>query len=202
MELTVRQTEILELIQSHISDTGYPPTRAEICKIMGFKSPNAAEDHLRALSRKGVIEVLPGTSRGIRVLLPDEPEGLPVIGKIKSDGAIYAEQNIEDYYSIDASQFRPKPQYMLSMPDDSLQGEGIVKKDLLLVHRTKKFKNDQIVVVRLDGKVMVRRINQHGRWKHRVKLESGNKAFPLHDVDTRKQALVVEGRVVGLVRSL
>ncbi len=202
MELTVRQTEILELIQSHITNTGYPPTRAEICKIMGFKSPNAAEDHLRALSRKGAIEVLSGTSRGIRVLLPSKPEGLPILGKIKADGAICAEQNIEDYYPIDASKFRPKPQYLLRMPDDSMQDEGVVKKDLLLVHRTKKFKNDQIVIVRLDGEVMVRRINQHGRWKHRVKLESGSKAFPLHDVDTRKQTLVIEGRVVGLVRSL
>ena len=202
MELTPRQTEILELIRSHIADTGYPPTRAEICKIMGFKSPNAAEDHLRALARKGVIEVLPGTSRGIRILLPDEPEGLPVIGKIKSDGAIHAEQNIVDYYPIDPSKFRPKPQYLLSMPDDSMQEAGVAKKDLLLIHRTKKFKNDQIVIARLDGKVMVRRINQHGRWKHRVKLESGSKAFPACDVDTRKQTLVVEGRVVGLVRSL
>jgi len=202
MELTPRQTEILELIRSHIAETGYPPTRAEICDIMGFKSPNAAEDHLRALSRKGVIEVLPGTSRGIRVLLPDEPEGLPVIGKIKSGSAIDAEQNIADYYDIDPSKFRPKPHYILTMQDDSMQDQGVAKKDLLLVNRTKKFKNDQIVIVRLDGKVLVRRINQHARWKHRVRLESGSSSFPSCEVDTRKQPLVIEGRVVGLVRSL
>ena len=202
MELTPRQTEILELIRTHIADTGYPPTRAEICDIMGFKSPNAAEDHLRALSRKGVIEVLPGTSRGIRILLPDEPEGLPVIGKIKSTGAIDAEQNIDDYYPIDPSKFRPKPHYLLRMQDDSMQDQGVAKKDLLLVHRTKKFKNDQVVIVRLDGKAMIRRINQHARWKHRVRLEAGSSSFPSCEVDTRKQTLVIEGRVVGLVRSL
>jgi len=198
MELTPRQTEILDLIRSHIADTGYPPTRAEICDIMGFKSPNAAEDHLRALSRKGAIEVLPGTSRGIRVLLPDEPEGLPVIGKIKSSGAINAEGNIDDYYPIDPSKFRPKPHYLLRMQDESMQNQGIAKKDLLLVHCTKKFKNDQIVIVRVDGEAMVGRINQHARWKHRVRLDSGSSV----EVDTRKQKLAVEGRVVGLIRSL
>jgi len=202
MELTPRQTEILQLIRSHITDTGYPPTRAEICEIMGFRSPNAAEDHLRALARKGVIEVLSGTSRGIRVLLPDEPEGLPVVGKIKSDGAILAEQNIDGHYSIDPSKFRPKPHYLLRMQDDSMQDAGIASKDLLLVHRTKKFQNEQIVIARLDGKVVVRRVRQHKRWKHRIKLESGNSAFPSYDVDTRKQTLVIEGRAVGLVRSL
>ncbi len=202
MELTPRQTEILELIRSHIADTGYPPTRAEICEIMGFKSPNAAEDHLRALSRKGVIEVLPGTSRGIRVLLPDEPEGLPVVGKIKSGAPLLAEQNIDGHYAIDPSRFRPKPHYLLRMQDGSMQDAGIANKDLLLVHRTKKFQNEQIVIVRLDGEVMVRRIRQHGRWKHRIRLESGSAGFESYDVDTRKQTLVVEGRVVGLVRSL
>jgi len=202
MELTPRQTEILELIRTHIADTGYPPTRAEICKIMGFKSPNAAEDHLRALSRKGVIEVLPGTSRGIRVLLPDEPEGLPVVGKIKSDGSILSEQNIDGYYSIDPAKFRPKPHYLLRMQDGGMQGAGIANGDLLLVHRTKRFQNEQIVVARLDGDVMVRRIRQHGRWKHRIRLESESADVDSHDVDTRKQTLIIEGRVVGLVRSL
>ena len=202
MELTPRQTEILELIRSHIADTGYPPTRAEICKAMGFKSPNAAEDHLRALSRKGAIEVLSGTSRGIRILLPDEPEGLPVVGKIRPGSALLAEENIDGHYAIDPGKFRPKPHYLLCMQDSSMLDAGITAKDLLLVHRTKKFQNEQIVVVRVDGDVMVRRIRQHGRWKHRIRLESGNADFESFDVDTRKQKLVIEGGAVGLIRSL
>lgn len=202
MELTPRQREILELIRSHIADTGYPPTRAEICKAMGFKSPNAAEDHLRALSRKGAIEVLSGTSRGIRILLPDEPEGLLVVGRIKPGSALLAEENIDGRYSIDPGKFSPKPHYLLRMQDSSMQDAGIADKDLLLVHRTKKFQNEQIVVVRVDGEVMVRRIRQHGRWKHRIRLESENADFESFDVDTRKQKLVVEGRIVGLIRSL
>ncbi len=202
MELTPRQTEILELIRSHIADTGYPPTRAEICRIMGFKSPNAAEDHLRALSRKGAIEVLSGTSRGIRILLPDEPEGLPVVGRVRSGSSLLAEENIEGRYSIDPNKFRPRPHYLLRMPDGSMQDAGIADGDLLLIHRTKKFQNEQIVVVRLDGEVLVRRIHQHGRWKHRIRLESGSAGFEPLDVDTRQQMLVVEGRVVGLIRSL
>ncbi len=202
MELTPRQTEILELIRSHIADTGYPPTRAEICQIMGFKSPNAAEDHLRALSRKGAIEVLSGTSRGIRILLPEEPEGLPVVGKVRSGSALLAKENIEGHYLIDPSKFRPKPHYLLRMQDKSLQNAGIAAKDLLLMHRTKKFQNRQLVAARLDGEIMVRRIHQHGRWKHRIRLEPDSTGFKPLEVDTRKQALTVEGRVVGLIRSL
>ncbi len=202
MELTPRQTEILELIRAHIADTGYPPTRAEICQTMGFKSPNAAEDHLRALARKGAIEVLSGTSRGIRILLPDEPEGLPVVGRIKPGSTLLAEENIEGHYCIDPGRFRPKPHYLLRMQDGSMQDAGIAAADLLLIHRTKKFQNEQIVAIRLDGEVLVRRIYQHGRWKHRIRLESGSADFESFDIDRRKQTLVVEGRTVGLIRSL
>ncbi|HEC15382.1 MAG TPA: transcriptional repressor LexA [Sedimenticola sp.] len=201
MELTARQTEILNLIRSHIRDTGFPPTRAEICKIMGFSSPNAAEDHLRALARKGAIEVLPGISRGIRILAPGKPEGLPVVGRVGTGRPILAEEHIEDHCLLDPTRFRPRAHYLLRMPDPGMHDAGILKGDLLAVHRTRRARNGQILVLRLEDEVIVRRFRRHGRWKHRIRLLPENPDFKPVDLDLREQSLVIEGRAVGLLRT-
>lgn len=201
MELTARQTEILNLIRTHITDTGFPPTRAEICEIMGFSSPNAAEDHLRALVRKEAIEVLPGTSRGIRILAPEEPEGLPVVGQVAAGSPILAEEHIEDYYPLDPTRFRPQAHYLLRVHGMSMRDAGILDGDLLVVHRTRQARNGQIVVARLEDEVTVKRFRRHGRWKHRVRLLPENPEYDPIDVDLREQSLVIEGRAVGLLRT-
>ena len=134
--LTARQAEILELIRSYITEEGCPPTRAEIAETLGFRSPNAAEDHLRALERKGAIEILAGSSRGIRLLDEEEEYGLPVIGRVAAGEPILAEQNIEDYCQIEADTFQPRADYLLRVKGDSMINIGIHDGDLLAVHHT------------------------------------------------------------------
>ena len=201
MQLTPRQQQILDLIRSHIADTGFPPTRADICAILGFRSPNAAEEHLRALERKGVIEILPGTSRGIRVLLPEEPQGLPVVGQVAAGSPILAQEHIEDYYPVDPTLFRPRPHYLLRVQGMSMRDAGILDGDLLLVHRTRQAETGQIVVARLEDEVTVKRFWRHARWRHRVRLLPENPDYAPIELDLREQPLVIEGRAVGLLRT-
>ncbi len=197
-DLTPRQREILELIQDFIAETGMPPTRAEIARELGFKSANAAEEHLRALKRKGVIELVPGASRGIK--LKDslrEQIGLPLVGRVAAGNPILAEQNIEAHYRLDPALFDPKPHYLLRVHGMSMKDAGILDGDLVAVHRTPEVRSRQIIVARLDDEVTVKRYRQDGRM---VWLLPENEEFEPIEVDLAEQALVIEGVVVGVIR--
>lgn len=200
-ELTPRQRQILELIRRHIRDTGFPPTRAEIARELGFRSANAAEEHLRALARRGAIELQRGTSRGIRLLEAAQDEFfLPVVGRVAAGSPILAEEHIEDHYRLDPVLFRPRAHYLLRVRGSSMQDAGILDGDLLAVHRTPEADNGQVVVARLDDEVTVKRFRRHGRWSHRVQLLPENPAFEPIQVDLRVQDLVIEGLGVGVLR--
>lgn len=195
--LTARQAEILALIRSYIAEEGCPPTRAEIAATLGFRSPNAAEDHLRALERKGAIEMIPGSSRGIRLIDEAVGYGLPVVGRVAAGEPILAEQNIEDYCQIEADTFHPRADYLLRVKGDSMKDIGIHDGDLLAVHRTPHAENGQIVVARLDDEVTVKRFRQRGSI---VRLLPENQAYEPIRVDLREQVLEIEGLAVGIVR--
>jgi len=197
-ELTPRQMQILEMIQIFMEETGMPPTRAEIAAELGFKSPNAAEEHLRALQKKGAIELVPGTSRGIQ--LKDslrEQMGLPLIGRVAAGNPILAQENIETHYKIDPQLFNPKPHYLLRVHGMSMRNAGILDGDLVAVHRTPEVRSRQIIVARLDDEVTVKRYRQDG---HIVWLMPENEDFEPIEVDLKVQPLVIEGVVVGIIR--
>ena len=197
-ELTPRQKQILELIQDFIYETGMPPTRAEIARELGFKSANAAEEHLRALQRKGVLDLVPGTSRGIQLKdsLRDQM-GLPLVGQVAAGNPILAEENIETHYRIDPQLFNPKPHYLLRVQGMSMKNAGILDGDLVAVHRTPEVRSRQIIVARLDDEVTVKRYRQTGTL---VYLLPENEDFEPIEVDLKTQALVIEGVVVGVIR--
>ena len=197
-ELTPRQKQILEMIQEFITETGMPPTRAEIAAELGFKSANAAEEHLRALQRKGVLELLPGASRGIQLKdsLRDQM-GLPLVGRVAAGSPILAQEHIETHYRIDPQLFNPKPHYLLRVHGMSMKDAGILDGDLVAVHRTPEVRSRQIIVARLDDEVTVKRYQQKGSL---VSLLPENDEFEPIEVDLREQALVIEGVVVGVIR--
>jgi len=197
-DLTPRQTQILRLIQQFITRTGMPPTRAEIARELGFRSANAAEEHLRALARKGVIALMPGTSRGIQ--LRDtirEQMGLPLIGRVAAGRPILAEENIEARYQIDPDLFHPRPHYLLKVVGMSMKDAGILDGDLVAVHRTTEVRSRQIVVARLTNEVTVKRYRQEGSV---VWLMPENEEFEPIRVDLKQEPLLIEGVVVGVVR--
>lgn len=197
--LTARQTQILELIQKFIRETDRPPTRAEIAKALQFRSVNAAEEHLRALERKGVIELLPGIARGIR--LKDslrEQLGLPLVGRVAAGQPILAEQHIEAHYRIDTDLFSEKPHFLLRVHGMSMRDAGILDGDLVAVQRKPDIRNRQIVVARLDDEVTVKRYRQEG---DQVWLLPENPEFEPIQVNLREQHLSIEGIVVGVVRN-
>ena len=196
--LTPRQNEVLALIQRSLTETGMPPTRAEIAEQLGFKSVNAAEEHLRALKRKGVIELLPGTSRGIQLkdTLRDQL-GLPLVGQVAAGQPILAQEHIEDHYQLDPALFAEKPHYLLRVRGMSMKDVGILDGDLVAVRRTPEVRNLQIVVARLEDDVTVKRYRQDG---HCVWLLPENSEFAPIRVDLRQQPLTIEGVVVGVVR--
>ena len=197
-ELTPRQNQILEMIQDFIDETGMPPTRAEIARELGFKSANAAEEHLRALQKKGVLELVPGASRGIQ--LKDslrEQIGLPLVGRVAAGNPILAEENIEARYRLDPALFNPKPHYLLRVYGMSMRDAGILDGDLVAVHRTPEVRSRQIIVARLDDEVTVKRYRQNGKT---VFLLPENDEFEPIEVDLSQQALVIEGVVVGVIR--
>jgi repressor LexA len=194
-ELTRRQAEILDLIRSHLEETGFPPTRAEIAAHFGFSSANAAEDHLRALERKGAIEILPGASRGLRILLAD---GVPVVGRVAAGAPLLAEPHIEARYRIDAGLFKPRAHYFLRVRGMSMRDVGILDGDLLAVHRSRDARSGQIVVARLNDEVTVKRFRRRG---HQVQLLPENPEFAPIEVDLRKDKLELEGIGVGVLRN-
>ncbi len=211
-DLTARQQEILELIQKHISDTGFPPTRAEIAQTLGFRSPNAAEEHLKALARKGAIELTSGASRGIRLKLMSMPYGedsidlpsavqlaltLPLIGRVAAGSPILAQEHVEASYAIDPSLFSEKPDYLLKVRGMSMRDAGIHDGDLLAVKRSLEARNGQIVVARVGNDVTVKRLRKKG---NSIELLPENPDFKPIVIDARDESFSLEGIGVGLVR--
>ena len=196
-KLTARQEEALQLIKNYIEDTGYPPTRAEIAAELGFRSANAAEEHLKALARKGAIEMIAGASRGIR--LPEQYHGLPLVGRVAAGNPILAEENIEDYCDIPSSFFHPSADYLLRVKGMSMKDAGILDGDLLAVHKTNQARNGQIVVARIGEEVTVKRFKRE-RNRHQVQLWPENQDFDVIEVDLRDQDFTIEGLSVGVVR--
>ena len=195
-KLTNRQSQVLDFIRSHIEATGYPPTRADIANELGFRSPNASEEHLKALARKGAIEMIPGTSRGIK--LPD-PLGIPIVGRVAAGNPILAEEHIEDRCEIPPSLFSPSADYFLRVKGDSMVECGILDGDLLAVHRTAEANNGDIVVARIEDEVTVKRLRrQHSR--HLVTLLPENRDFAPIEVDLRTSEFAIEGLGVGVLR--
>lgn len=225
--LTARQHEILEFIRGHLRETGFPPTRVEICQALGFRSPNAAEDHLRALERKGVLQITPGASRGLRLLEPSpvEPPSppspavalaqqvaesmgrllqLPLIGRVAAGSPILAAAHIEQHFQVDPTFFAAPADYLLRVRGMSMRDIGILEGDLLAVQRLEgrgleACRNGQIVVARLEDDVTVKRFSRRG---HEVQLLPENPDFQPILVDLRRQELSIEGLAVGIVRSL
>ncbi len=204
--LTKRQKEILIFISDHIASEGFPPTRNEISKHFGFRSPNAAESHLRALEHKDVIRIEAGRSRGIvltalsHASLPASSTlrtPLPLVGRVAAGSPILAQENIEHEYRVDPSLFSARPHYLLRVEGSSMRDAGILDGDLLAVHRTPEAHNGQIVVARLDDEVTVKRFKRNG---HQVSLLPENPDFQPIQVDLRHQELVIEGLGVGIVR--
>jgi len=196
IKLTPRQNEVLDFIRSYIDDTGYPPTRADIAHKLGFKSANASEEHLKALARKGAIEIIPGTSRGIK--LPAS-EGIPIVGRVAAGSPILAQEHIEDYCSLQPNFFKPVADYLLMVRGDSMINAGIFDGDLLAVHRTTNVNNNDIVVARIEDEVTVKTYRK-GRSKHQVTLLPENPDYQPIEVDLRDASFSIEGLSVGVIR--
>ena len=195
-KLTNRQQQVLDLIRRHIDETGYPPTRADIARELGFRSANAAEEHLKALARKGAIEIIPGASRGIR--LP-ETQGIPVIGRVAAGNPVLAEEHIEDYCDLPPNFFKPTADYFLTVTGDSMIDIGIFDGDLLAVHSTPVAANGDVIVARIEDEVTVKRLRR-GKDKHLVELLPENADYEPIKVDLREQAFAIEGLSVGVLR--
>jgi repressor LexA len=201
-ELTRRQGEILNFIRRNIESTGFPPTRAEICAALGFRSPNAAESHLRALERKGMIEMTPGASRGVRLVAQGAraPEfSLPLVGRVAAGAPILAVESVEDHYRVDPRLFKPRADYLLRVKGNSMRDAGILNGDLLAVHSARQASNGDIVVARVnDDEVTVKRF--HRRSAYLVRLLPENPDFEPFELDLRNDTLVIEGLGVGVLR--
>jgi repressor LexA len=204
-ELTARQSEILKLVRELTEVSGYPPTRAEIAEKMGFRSVNAAEQHLRALEKKGAIEISAGSSRGLKVR-DTRPASrgagrlleLPVIGRVAAGSPMLAEEHVTERYQVDPNLFTPRADYLLRVRGMSMRHAGILEGDLLAVHRTQEARTGQIVVARLADEVTVKRWRRRG---HVVQLEAENPDFKPIEVDLRSEPLVIEGVAVGIIRN-
>ena len=202
--LTDRQSEILKLIRELTEVSGFPPTRAEIAERMGFRSVNAAEQHLRALERKGAIEISSGASRGIRMRdsRPNARMGrlleLPVIGRVAAGSPMLAQEHVQERYQVDPNLFTPRADYLLRVRGMSMRDAGILEGDLLAVHRTQEARTGQVVVARLADEVTVKRFRRRG---HAVQLLPENPDFEAIEVDLRSESLVIEGIAVGVIRN-
>ena len=217
-KLTDRQQQILDLVQSAIARTGAPPTRAEIAAELGFRSPNAAEEHLQALARKGVIELISGTSRGIR-LKPDALKrlnqmrgkqfllplpslsqlSLPLVGRVAAGSPILAQEHIDQTYVVEATMFPRRPDYLLRVRGMSMQGAGIMDGDLLAVKQSKDATNGQIIVARIGDEVTVKRFK---RVRNHIELHAENPDFePIIVKLSDAEVFAIEGLAVGLIRN-
>lgn len=201
IKLTARQQEVLDLIKRHIDDTGFPPTRADIAKELGFRSPNAAEEHLKALARKGAIEMIPGASRGIRIpnMEAEQDLGLPIVGRVAAGNPIMSDENVEDHCKIPHEFFHPAADYLLRVQGESMKDIGIMDGDLLAVHNAQTANEGEVVVARVDDEVTVKRL-KYGEEKHQILLIAENEAFDPIKVDLREQQFAIEGISVGVIR--
>jgi len=199
-QLTRQQEKIFLFIQEVIAESGIPPTRAEIARALGFRSPNAAETHLRALQRRGVIELLPGASRGIQLKKGEAVSGdlLPLVGRVAAGAPVLAEQHIEKRYRIDSRLFRPRAHYLLRVYGMSMKDAGILDGDLVAVCRTPEVRNGQVVVARIEDEVTVKRYRQTGST---VWLVAENPDYAPIEINLEERSLVIEGVVVGVVRA-
>ncbi len=198
--LTPRQQQVFDLIKSKIDETGMPPTRAEIARELGFRSANAAEEHLKALARKQAIEIVPGASRGIRILLEaaNDDQGLPLIGRVAAGEPILAQEHVESHYQVDPTMFRPQADFLLRVHGESMKDIGIMDGDLLAVHKTQDVRNGQVVVARVEDDVTVKRLERKGS---KVLLHAENEEFSPIEVDLTSQELSIEGIAVGIIRN-
>lgn len=196
-ELTARQAEVLQLIVDFLQSTGFPPTRAEIAQQLGFRSANASEEHLRALERKGYIEMLPGASRGIR-LRNSFNVGLPVIGRVAAGNPILAEQHVQGRYQIDPGLFKPRADYLLKVRGTSMRDVGIMDGDLLAVHATAEARSGQVIVARIRDEVTVKRYRRQGNQVH---LVAENPDFDPIVIDLKRDPFSIEGIAVGIIRN-
>jgi repressor LexA len=194
MKLTTRQQEILDFIKNTVEVLGAPPTRAEIASAFGFASPNAAEDHLKALAKKGAINLEPGSARGIRLV---EQLGLPLIGSVAAGSPILAIENTQGRYALDASLFSPRADYLLKVRGLSMIDAGIFDGDLLAVHKTNQANDGQIVVARIDDEVTVKRLE---RTNGLIKLIAENPDYEPIIVNPEEVEFAIEGIAVGLIR--
>ncbi|WP_416886159.1 transcriptional repressor LexA [Marinospirillum sp.] len=199
IKLTKRQQQVLDIIKDAMKEKGMPPTRAEISRILGFRSANAAEEHLRALERKGAIEILAGTSRGIRLTQEQlNEEGLPVLGQVAAGSPLLAQENIERHLNVDAYAFSQKPDYLLRVKGLSMKDIGIFDGDLLAVKRLDQApRNGQLVVARIHDEVTVKRFKQEDQV---VWLLPENADFEPIKINLEEETLNIEGLAVGLIR--
>lgn len=197
IKLTPRQEQVLSVIRQSLDETGYPPTRAEIARELSFKSANAAEEHLKALAKKGAIEMIPGASRGIR-LVGEQASGIPIIGRVAAGNPVLAEANIEDHCGLESSFFSPRADYLLRVTGDSMVNAGIHDGDLLAVHSTPIARDNDIIVARIDDEVTVKRLQRPS--SHQVKLVAENDDFDPILVDLREREFAIEGISVGVIR--
>ena len=197
MKLTARQQQVFDIIKDNIENTGYPPTRVEIASILGFNSANAAEEHIKALARKGAIEIVEGASRGIR--LPEQARGIPIVGRVAAGNPILAEQHIEDYAAIPQSFFHPAADFLLEVHGMSMKDIGILDGDLLAVREANTARNNDIVVARIDEEVTVKRYRRNGN-SATVQLHPENEDFDVIEVNLRDSNFAIEGISVGVIR--
>ena len=196
IKLTARQQQVLDCIKASLEETGFPPTRAEIATELGFRSPNAAEEHLKALARKGAIEMMAGASRGIRVI-DDTPNGLPIVGRVAAGEPILAQEHIDDYCEIPPSFFKPEANYLLEVHGDSMMEMGILDGDYIAVHRMDTARNGEVVVARVDNEVTVKRYEKK---RNKITLFPENKDYSPIEVDLKESDFAIEGLYVGVVR--
>jgi len=194
-KLTARQQQVLDVIRTSIDDTGMPPTRADIARTLGFKSANAAEEHLKALAKKGVIELVASTSRGIRLT---EQNGLPIVGRVAAGAPILAQEHVDNYCDLSPSFFSPPAHYLLEVKGDSMINAGIFDGDLLAVHSTTNVREGQIAVVRIEDEVTVKR--WHRKSTSQVSLIAENPDYAPIEVDLSEQEVSIEGISVGVIR--
>lgn len=197
-KLTPRQQQVLDLVRDRIEATGMPPTRAEIATELGFRSANAAEEHLRALARKGIVELMPGRSRGLRLIEEEaEPPGLPIVGTVAAGSPVLAVENIDERLELSAGLFAPQAQYLLRVKGMSMRDAGILEGDLLAVNRDKEVSDGDIVVARIEDDVTVKRLQRSGQ---QLELHPAHPDFDVIRVDPESQEFAIEGVVIGLLR--
>ncbi|SVC76216.1 uncharacterized protein METZ01_LOCUS329070 [marine metagenome] len=195
-DLTSRQKEILQLIRDYLNEKGFPPTRADISRTLGFKSPNAAEQHLRAIEKKGFISILSGASRGI--VLNKEESGIPVVGLVAAGNPILAEENIEKRLEVPSNMFSQRADFFLKVKGESMRDVGINEEDLIAVKKSKECKNGDIVVARINNEVTVKTFRTSGEGD--VTLEPQNKNFKPIKINLAKEDFYLEGICVGVIK--